>query len=212
MDGDIAPLKEIALLAARYQAGLICDDAHGFGVLGHGGGTLDALGLGQDEVPLLVVTFGKALGTAGAAVLGPDLLVENLLQRARTFIFDTAPSPALMHATTKALELLLGAESPRPKLLENIRHFRRCLAEAGLPQPEGDTPIQPMLVGEGERALQVAAGLRSQGLYVRAIRPPTVPSGTARLRICLSAAHEKAQIEQLIEGLVTHRAAFQQSA
>lgn len=212
MDGDVAPLKEIASLAARHKAGLICDDAHGFGVLGHGGGTLDALGLSQNDVPLLVVTFGKALGTAGAAVLGPDLLIENLLQRARTFIFDTAPSPALMHATAKALELLLGPESPRPKLFENILHFKRCLAQAGLPQPGGDTPIQPMLVGEGDRALQVAAGLRNQGLYVRAIRPPTVPAGTARLRICLSAAHDKAQIERLVEGLVTHRTAFAHSA
>lgn len=212
MDGDVAPLKEIALLAARHNAGLICDDAHGFGVLGQGGGTLDALGLSQNEVPLLVVTFGKALGTSGAAVLGPHLLIENLLQRARTFIFDTAPSPALMHATSCALKLLLGPESPRPKLLENIRHFKRCLAEADLPQPEVNTPIQPMLVGEGKHALQVAAGLRSQGLYVRAIRPPTVPPGTARLRICLSAAHEKAQIERLVEGLVTHRTAFRHSA
>lgn len=208
MDGDLAPLGRIAALASQHGAGLICDDAHGFGVLGDGAGTLAALGLDQEAVPLLVVTFGKALGTAGAAVLGPHVLIENLLQRARTFIFDTAPSPALMHATRTALHLLLGPESPRPKLMANIRYFKQCLAQVGLPQTQGDSPIQPMLVGDAERALEVAAGLRQRGLYVRAIRPPTVPASTARLRICLSAAHDSAQIDQLVEALSAHRTAF----
>jgi 8-amino-7-oxononanoate synthase len=208
MDGDLAPLTSIAALATQHGAGLICDDAHGFGVLGEGAGILAELGLSQDDVPLLVVTFGKALGTAGAAVIGPHLLIENLLQKARTFIFDTAPSPALMHATRTALHLLMGTESPRPKLMANIRYFKQCLAQVGLPQTPGDTPIQPMLVGDGERALEVAAGLRERGLYVRAIRPPTVPAGTARLRICLSAAHEATQIDQLVDGLAAHRNAF----
>ncbi|MBM4226550.1 MAG: 8-amino-7-oxononanoate synthase [Gammaproteobacteria bacterium] len=208
MDGDLAPLMQISALADRHGAGLICDDAHGFGVLGEGAGTLAELRLGQKDVPLLVVTFGKALGTAGAAVIGPHLLIENLLQRARTFIFDTAPSPALMHAARTALHLLMGPESPRPKLMANICHFKQCLMQVGLPQAPGDTPIQPMLVGDGERALEVAAGLRKRGLYVRAIRPPTVPAGTARLRVCLSAAHDTSQIEQLVEGLNAHHSAF----
>lgn len=205
MDGDLAPLRDISAIAARHEAILVCDDAHGFGTLGQGRGTLAELGLGQAEVPLLVVTFGKALGTAGAAVLGPSVLIENLLQQARTFIFDTAASPALMHATRVALGLALAPHSPRLKLQENIRYFRACLEQAGLPLPAGSSAIQPLLVGEGAQALRLAAALRARGLYVRAIRPPTVPQGTARLRICLSAAHEASQIERLVEALVAHR-------
>ncbi len=208
MDGDFAPLPRIAALAARHQAILVCDDAHGFGVLGDGAGTVAHFKLKASDVPLLVVTFGKALGTAGAAVIGPSVLIENLLQSARTFIYDTAPSPALAHATSCALRLVTEDRSLRDRLFSNLAYFRAAVESIGIPLPSSETPIQPLLLGEGETALQVAAGLRAKGLYVRAIRPPTVPQGTARLRICISAAHEHRHIDRLIEGLRDYRALF----
>jgi 8-amino-7-oxononanoate synthase len=209
MDGDLAPLPQLAELAHRHQAILVCDDAHGFGVVGDGRGTLAHYKLDMNNVPLLVVTFGKALGTSGAAVIGPSLLIEMLLQRARTFIFDTAPSPALMHATRVALTMTLGDEEGiRSRLSANIRLFKAWRKSAGLPVPVADTPIQPLWVGDEQRALFIAAKLRAAGFYVRAIRPPTVPAGTARLRVCLSAAHEPAQIEALTDALQVHRTSF----
>jgi 8-amino-7-oxononanoate synthase len=132
-----------------------------------------------------------------------------LLQRARTFIFDTAPSPALMHATRVALTMTLGDEEGiRSRLSANIRLFKAWRKSAGLPVPVADTPIQPLWVGDEQRALFIAAKLRAAGFYVRAIRPPTVPAGTARLRVCLSAAHEPAQIEALTDALQVHRTSF----
>ena len=209
MDGDLAPLPQLAQIAQRYRAILICDDAHGFGVVGHGRGTAAHFGLSMEEIPLLVVTFGKALGTSGAAILGPSLLIEMLLQRARTFIFDTAPSPALMHATRVALAMTLADEEGlRARLFSNIELFKAWRESAGLPVPAVDTPIQPLWVGDEQRALSIAAKLREAGFYVRAIRPPTVPPGTARLRVCLSAAHDVEQIEALVAALHPHRASF----
>lgn len=212
MDGDLAPLPKISALASRYQAILVCDDAHGFGVLGDGAGTVAHFKLKESEVPLLVVTFGKALGTAGAAVVGPHVLIESLLQSARTFIYDTALSPAMAHATTCALRLVIEDGSLRDRLFGNLMYFRAALESIGIPLPDSQSPIQPLLLGPGETALQVAAGLRAKGLYVRAIRPPTVPSGTARLRICISAIHQHQHIDRLMEGLADYRELFQAAA
>lgn len=209
MDGDLAPLPQLATLALRHEAMLVCDDAHGFGVLGDGRGTVAHFGLNMKDVPLLVVTFGKALGTSGAAIAGPALLIEMLLQRARTFVFDTAPSPALMHATRVALAMTMNDEEGlRARLLANVKRFKAWRQSAGLPVPVADTPIQPLWVGDEQRALSIAATLRAAGFYVRAIRPPTVPPGTARLRVCLSAAHKAEQIDALTDALQAHRDSF----
>jgi len=201
MDGDSAPLRQIADLAAAHDALLVCDDAHGFGVLGGGRGLPSELGLTQREVPLLVVTFGKALGTAGAAVAGPADLIEQLQQGARTFIYDTASPPAVAAATSAALALLRRDASLVARLNANIAHFHAGLRGIGVEQPRSVTPIQPIVLGDDASTLAAAQALRDSGYYVRAIRPPTVPEGTSRLRICLSAAHTEAQIDGLIRAL-----------
>jgi 8-amino-7-oxononanoate synthase len=207
MDGDLAPLDQLARLAAAHEAVFIGDDAHGFGVVAQGRGASAAFGLGQDDLPILIVTFGKALGTAGAAVVGSDRLIDALIQRSRTFIYDTAPPPAIAAATIAALDLLAGDGALHRALAENIAYFRSRAAT--LPLLESTTPIQPVLVGEDSAALAIAAKLREAGIYARAIRPPTVPAGTARLRICISAAHTKADIDALVTALA---GAFAQNA
>lgn len=201
MDGDRAPIASIARIARDHGALLVCDDAHGFGVLGGGRGLLYECGLGEADVPLLVVTFGKALGVSGAAVVGPDHLIEQLLQRARTFIYDTATPPALPAACIAAIDLLEADGSCVARLHANIASFHRALAARGLPVPASTTPIQPIVLGDDARALAAAAHLAAAGFYVRAVRPPTVPEGTSRLRICLSAAHATDHIEGLVAAL-----------
>ncbi len=203
MDGDLAPLKAFAALCQRYELTMMCDDAHGFGVLGEGRGAVCAAGVGARECPLVVVTFGKALGTLGAAVVGDGELIEYLINTARTFIYDTALPPAIAHATTVALCKALDPGGPRTQLLRNIQRFRTAAAKHGLPLSVGESAIQPLLVGDTVRALAIAARLRNAGVYARAIRPPTVPSGTARIRLCMSAAHTGAQIERLCGAMAT---------
>ena len=212
MDGDLAPLPQLAELAASHDAVLICDDAHGFGVLGNGAGTAASFGLNPCAVPIQTVTFGKALGTVGAAVLGPAVVIETLIQSARTFIYDTALPPALAWTTSCALRLATRESSLRAQLFANIKLFKAGLHSVGLPVPTSNTPIQPFVVGESNAALAAAVALRERGLYVRAVRPPTVPIGTARLRICLSAAHTAQQIEQLVDGLQAIRFLFPEAS
>ena len=208
MDGDSAPLRDIAAAAHQHQALLVCDDAHGFGVAGGGRGLVVEQGLTQSEAPLVMVTFGKALGTAGAAVVGREDLIETLLQQARPFIYDTAQPPMLAAATQVALRILQEEPERIAALDARIGHFTACMRAAGL-EPSGmRSPIQPIMLGADEKALQAASLLRASGFYVRAIRPPTVPEGTARLRICLSAAHQDAQIEALVEALAQVLAAL----
>jgi len=199
MDGDLAPLPDLAALASEHEAVLIGDDAHGFGVLAHGRGSAAAAGLDQDTLPVQIITFGKALGTAGAAVVGSTALIEALVQRSRTFIYDTAPPPMIAAATLASLELVASAPEIHARLTDNIRYFRETAST--LPLLPSATPIQPVLLGDEARALAVAARLRERGLYVRAIRPPTVPAGTSRLRICISAAHTRADIDVLTGAL-----------
>lgn len=201
MDGDLAPLAQLSAVARRHDAVLIGDDAHGFGVLANGRGAGAASDLDQSELPIQIVTFGKALGTAGAAVVGSARLIETLIQRSRTFIYDTAPPPLLAAATIAALELVASDQSMHDALASNIARFRR--GAAALPLSSSTTPIQPVLIGDDRAATAVAAHLRELGIYVRAIRPPTVPVGTARLRICVSAAHSSADIDTLIDALTT---------
>lgn len=202
MDGDVAPLQRLSALARDADAVLMVDDAHGFGVLGQGGrGTLDALSLGQDEVPVMVATLGKALGVAGAFVAGPAVLMDTLEQRARPLIYSTAPPPAQAAATLATLALLRSDSGPQARLAGNIAHFRRLAGEAGLSVLPSQTAIQPLMLGCSRHAVALAARLRQHGLLVPAIRPPTVPAGSARLRISLSACHEARHLERLVDTL-----------
>ncbi len=202
MDGDLADLPALAAAARAGQAWLMVDDAHGFGVLGtRGGGIVEQFGLGLDEVPVLVGTLGKALGTAGAFVAGSEALIETLIQFARPYIYTTSQPPALACATLKSLALVRDEPWRRAQLARLVARFREGAAEIGLPLLDSLTPIQPVLVGDSGRALRLSALLRQRGILVGAIRPPTVPAGSARLRITFSASHSLAQLEQLLAAL-----------
>lgn len=202
MDGDLAPLPELAVHARARGAWLLVDDAHGLGVLGSsGGGTLEHLGLDAHDVPVLIGTLGKALGTFGAFVAGSAELIEYLIQRARTAVFTTAMPPALAAATCSALELAVREHWRRERLRSLIARFRAAAHAEGLPLAASETPIQPLVLGSPERALAASAALERAGFWVAAIRPPTVPRGSARLRVTLSAAHEDAQVDALVEAL-----------
>lgn len=203
MDGDKAPLTEIAKVCAESGALLVVDDAHGFGVLGSNGrGTLEEAGLEPEQAPLLMATFGKALGTAGAFVAGTALLIESLIQFARPYIYTTAPSPALAVATSAALRLVIAEPWRRNRLRDLIRHFRARASGLGIPMKDSCTAIQPLILGDSATAVAVSGRLFAKGVLVTAIRPPTVPRGSARLRITLSAAHSEEQIDLLLNALV----------
>jgi 8-amino-7-oxononanoate synthase len=202
MDGDLADLPALAATARARGAWLMVDDAHGFGALGaNGGGIVEHFGLDQDAVPVLVGTLGKAFGTAGAFVAGSEELIEALVQFARPYIYTTSQPPALACATLKSLELLRTEHWRREHLQALIEQFRVGARQLGLTLMDSPTPIQPILVGSSARALQLSQSLRERGLLVTAIRPPTVPAGSARLRVTLSAAHTAEQVRQLLQGL-----------
>jgi 8-amino-7-oxononanoate synthase len=208
MDGDIAPLPELAQATEAAGAFLMVDDAHGFGVLGkHGRGSLEHHGLGLAEVPVLMGTLGKACGSFGAFVAGSEALIETLIQSARTYIYTTATPPALAEAGRAALTLLQTEGWRRDELQARIARFRRGAAERGLALMESHTAIQPLLVGESAAALALSATLKEQGILAAAIRPPTVPAGTARLRITLTASHTDAQVDRLLDALQAARPA-----
>tara|TARA_R100001591_G_scaffold63267_1_gene72754 strand:+ start:129160 stop:130332 length:1173 start_codon:yes stop_codon:yes gene_type:complete len=201
MDGDIAPLPEIMDLAEQHKAGVIIDDAHGLGVLGqNGGGVIEQFGLTQHK-PILVGTFGKAFGTAGAFVAADEVVIETLVQQARSFIYTTAQPPAIAAATLASLKLIKQESWRRDKLQQLIQQFRDGAAQLGLPLMPSQTAIQPLLIGDDKTALKLGQDLEQQGILVGIIRPPTVPKNTARLRITLSAAHDVWHIEQLLLGL-----------
>lgn len=202
MDGDLADLPALCAQAKRKGAWVMVDDAHGFGPLGaHGGGIVEHYGLGLDEVPVLVGTLGKAFGTAGAFVTGSEELIETLIQFARPYIYTTSQPPAVACATLRSLQLLRTEDWRREHLNNLIARFRRGAAEIGLTLMDSPTPIQPILIGDSERALRLSALLKARGILVGAIRPPTVPAGSARLRVTFSAAHSEAQLERLLQAL-----------
>jgi 8-amino-7-oxononanoate synthase len=213
MDGDVAPLRELATLCARERATLLVDDAHGLGVLGeHGAGSVSAADLSQHEVPLLMATLGKALGCMGAFVAGPAALIDGLIQFARPYIYTTAMPPALAAAALESVQLAQTEDWRREKLAALIARFRHGAAELGLPLAASFSAIQPLLLGSADAALAAAQALERLGLLVSAIRPPSVPLGQARLRITLSAAHEDAHVDRLLDALETlHLPAAQQA-
>ena len=198
MDGDIALLPELSELAKKYKANLIVDDAHGFGVLADGYGVRRFYDLSTEQLPITMITFGKALGTQGAAVLGSQQLIDYLIQVCRTYIYDTATAPAITAATLSALDLVSREQGLHSRLKQNIHTFKKLCKKAEIETSNSITPIQPLILGEDQRAVKAAQFLREQGFYLRAIRPPTVPAGQARLRICLSSAHETTNIENLV--------------
>jgi 8-amino-7-oxononanoate synthase len=206
MDGDIAPLGGLAGAATAAGAWLMVDDAHGIGVLGpEGRGCVAAAGLGADAVPVLVGTLGKAFGSFGAFVAGSTELIEFLWQRARTYVYTTAPPPALAAAGRKALALVREEGWRRDRLAELIRRFRDGMAALGLPLMPSETPIQPIPVGDADSAMRLSGQLEAEGILVTAIRPPTVPVGTARLRVTLTAAHTGDDVDRLLSALARQR-------
>lgn len=202
MDGDLANLPAICQLAKQQQAWVMVDDAHGFGVLGeNGGGIVEHFGLTTADVPVLIGTLGKAFGTSGAFIAGSEELIETLIQFARPYIYTTSQSPAIAVATLQSLQLIQQEAWRRTHLNNLIKLFREGAEQIGLPLMDSQTAIQPILIGASEQAIQFSEALKEQHILVTAIRPPTVPDGSARLRITLTAAHSENHVEQLLEAL-----------
>ncbi|UUX95750.1 8-amino-7-oxononanoate synthase [Aquabacterium sp. J223] len=202
MDGDVAPLPDLLTLCERHDAWLMVDDAHGFGVLGdRGAGTVEHFGVAGHPRLVHMATLGKAAGVAGAFVVGPRSLVEWLANRARTYVFATALPPMVVQSLRAALRLIDGEPQRRRHLQALIARFRA--GAGGLPWPllPSATAIQPLVVGGNAEVLALDAALRARGLWVPAIRPPTVPVGSARLRVSLSAAHTEADVDRLCAAL-----------
>ncbi|MEQ1629654.1 MAG: aminotransferase class I/II-fold pyridoxal phosphate-dependent enzyme, partial [Gallionella sp.] len=201
MDGDIASLREMLALCERYDAWMLVDDAHGFGVLGEQGrGSLSHFKLDSPRI-IYMATLGKAAGVSGAFVAAEQVVIDTLVNHARSYVYTTASPPALSVALAESLRLIAEGEDRRAHLIKLIAQLRDGLT--GLPWSlmPSDTAIQPLLIGENQQALQLSLSLRERGIWVAAIRPPTVPQGTARLRITLSAAHTQADVQRLIEAL-----------
>ena len=202
MDGDLAPLPLLFTLAERYDAWLVIDDAHGFGVLGRQGkGSLGHFNLPASPRILLMGTLGKAAGVGGAFVAGSETAIEYLLQKGRSYIFTTAQPPAIACALSKSLQLIKDGDALRANLMARIGQLRDGLADLPLKLLASATAIQPLIVGDNEAAVALAKALWERGLWVPAIRPPTVPPGTARLRISVSAAHTEADVTRLVTTL-----------
>jgi 8-amino-7-oxononanoate synthase len=202
MDGDVAPLAALEQLARRHGARLLADDAHGFGVLGaQGRGSFEAQGVPVAGPSILMGTLGKALGTFGAFVAGEAALIETLIQQARTYIYTTALPPAVAEATRAALRLVRAESWRREQLRALIARFRTGAMQLGLKLLASDTAIQPVMLGDAEAALRASRALRAHGIWVPAIRPPTVPAGSARLRVTLSTAHSTEHVDRLLDAL-----------
>ncbi|GAB1231802.1 8-amino-7-oxononanoate synthase [Ferrigenium sp. UT4] len=201
MDGDIAPLPGLLVLCERHDAWLLVDDAHGFGVLGqHGRGTLSHFGLGSPRI-ILMGTLGKAAGVSGAFVAAEQVVIDSLVNHAHSYVYTTASPPALAVALLESMTLIEQGDALRAHLQRLIVKLRTGLNDLPWQLMPSDTAIQPLLVGDNKQALTLSAGLRERGIWVAAIRPPTVPQGTARLRITLSAAHTEGDVQRLIEAL-----------
>jgi 8-amino-7-oxononanoate synthase len=201
MDGDQAPLHKIVTMSKQAGAWLMVDDAHGFGALGkHGRGVIETHSLTQQQVPILMATFGKAIGTAGALVAGSQDFIDYLINFAKHYIYSTAMPAAQAYATLISLQAKQCSER-RSILAQRIEQFKLLANKAGLTLMPSDTAIQPLMIGDAEKALAASEQLKSLGLWVTAIRYPTVPKHTDRLRITLTAGHEIRDIEALVDGL-----------
>jgi 8-amino-7-oxononanoate synthase len=201
MDGDIARVPQLVALCDRYDAWLMLDDAHGFGVLGAtGGGALQHFGVGSPRI-IYMATLGKAGGVCGAFVAGESDLVETLVQRARTYIYTTATPPLLAHALLESLTIIASESWRRDRLEQLIRQFTDGVKSTRWKLLPSNTPIQALIIGGNEQTLHVSAALSAMGIEVPAIRPPTVAPGTARLRVSLSAAHSEADVAKLVDAL-----------
>jgi len=202
MDGDIAPLAALSEAAREHGAWLVVDDAHGIGVLGaKGRGALELAGMTGEDVPVLVGTLGKALGSFGAFVAGSADLIELLVQRARSYIYTTALPQPVAAATRAALRIVREEPWRRERALALTARFRAAARQAGVPLADSATPIQPIPLGSAQAALAAQHALREAGFWVVAIRSPTVPAGAERLRITLTAGHQESQVDALVEGL-----------
>jgi 8-amino-7-oxononanoate synthase len=202
MDGDIAPLAGLIRCRQTHDAWLMIDDAHGLGVIGaQGRGCLEHCAVNTDDIDILVGTLGKAFGTFGAFVAGSETLIETLIQQARSYIYTTALPPAVAEATRASLRIVQDEPWRREHLQHLIARFRHGANQLGLQLMESNTPIQPLVIGEVEETVRMSDALLQRGILVSAIRPPTVPKGSARLRITFSAAHSEAQVDQLLQAL-----------
>ena len=202
MDGDLAPLDALVQLAKEHDATLMIDDAHGIGVLGERGrGVIEHFNLDNKQVPVLVGTLGKAFGTAGAFVAGSEALIETLIQKSRSYVFTTAMPAAVAAATRKSLQLLEHEGWRREKLQNLIIQFRKGATELGLNLVDSKTAIQPVIIGSSKQALTLSEKLLEKNILITAIRPPTVPEGSARLRITFSATHTEEQVDKLLQTL-----------
>jgi 8-amino-7-oxononanoate synthase len=206
MDGDVAPLRELAAACREHGAALFVDDAHGFGVLGDGGrGSVELEGLSSDDVPAFMCTLGKAVGTFGALVSGSVALVETLVQSAREYIYTTALPPAVAAATRAALRVIAAEPERRARVLSLASRFDAEAKRLGLLLTASQSPIRPILLGGESVALEASRALLDAGLFVPAIRPPTVPAGTSRLRVTFSAAHADTDVDRLLDALAALR-------
>ncbi|MDI1277488.1 8-amino-7-oxononanoate synthase [Methylobacter sp.] len=202
MDGDFAPLNELAVAAKNQGAWLMVDDAHGLGVIGeYGGGIVEHYGLGQDDVPVLMGTLGKGFGTFGAFVAGSEVLIETLIQKARTYVYTTALPAAVAEATRASLKIVISESWRRDKLKKLSERFRVGAEQLGLQVMPSSSAIQPILIGDSQRAVDISNALLEAGFLVSAIRPPTVPQGSARLRVTFSALHEEQHVDRLLDAL-----------
>lgn len=201
MDGDLAPLPELLALCEQHDAWLLVDDAHGFGVLGEQGrGSPAHFGIASKRI-IYMATLGKAAGVFGAFVAAEQVVIDTLINHARSYVYTTATPPALASALLESLRLIAQGDERRAHLHRLIAQLRSGLRSLPWPLMPSATAIQPLLVGDNQAALDLSAALRERGIWVAAIRPPTVPQGTARLRITLSAAHSAADVTRLIEAL-----------
>ena len=203
MDGDIAELPALSTLCNKTDSWLMIDDAHGFGTLGATGkGCLQHFSLTNKDIPIYMATLGKAMGTAGAFIAGSEELIETIIQQARTYIYTTAMPAALAEATRCSLKIIQNQPEHLQNLNRNISYFRSCCDQADITIKNSQTAIQPLLIGDDKKALTISQQLFDSGFLVTAIRPPTVPEGTSRLRITLCAKHHKEHINHLIETLL----------
>lgn len=202
MDGDVVALDKMIGVARQHDAAILIDDAHGLGVTGKTGrGTLEEYNASIDDVAILMGTLGKAFGTFGAFIAGSDTVIETLIQQSRSYIYTTALPPAVASATLASLKLVVTEQWRREQLQQRITQFKVGAKQIGLNLMPSDTAIQPLLIGSSEQAMKMSELLEQKGILISAIRPPTVPNNTARLRITFSANHSKEHVEQLLSAL-----------